>query len=73
LPAISQKVARNLFLNSHKLLFVTKVAPKKTKKQKQKQKQKFGCPLSLFGLMQEYNKSNIPKHFCAILRRNQRC
>ena len=54
-------VSRNFFkkcpINNQKLLFVTKVTKRKSDAKI--------CKL--------YNQSKISKHFCSILRRNQRC
>ena len=65
LPVISQKVAEKLLRKQQKLLFVTKLAQKLLEKTKHFLSDAKICKL--------YNKNKISKHFCAILRRNQRC
>ena len=65
LPVISQKVAQTLLRKQQKLLFVTKLAQTLLEKTKHFLSDAKICKL--------YSKNKISKHFCAILRRNQRC
>ena len=65
-PVISQKVAQMLLKKQSEVAFCNESCPKVARKNKNF----FWSGAKICKL---YNKSKISKHFCAILRRNQRC